>query len=364
MRGEIVYIAIHDLGAEIDLARIRTLYGAPVHPAPLVTRNPRPTYGVTRPPLESAPGVAPTLHRSPASTEVRLHAVGAVSVRIRVPFDVPDLATLHAWRADLHAQEPTLPALAALAIESIRPELAPGLIEPYDIRVDPEPYTVFVLTHGAPDARSMLDHARADIATLLEGEPHGTPLSSDTIDRALRHVVTYRNDDAAILGWDRALLVDPDSDHADHADVLDIIELANLELLELRAYDAYLDDRISRALTTLDTLWGPRGLFHSARAALRDITNDRIEFERLTDNLRDTHKLFGDWHLAKIHAALLDRFHVPAWQQSVDEKMATLKEMFLMAGEETNHRRGLVLETMIVLLFIIDIVYILSAAAH
>jgi hypothetical protein len=203
-------------------------------------------------------------------------------------------------------------------------------------------------------ADDLLGHRREELAALIAGEPPGS-LVPAVVESALKHTVRYYKQDAVVIGWDNALVVAPPGACED---VLDVMELANLELLELRTYDAYLDRRLDDSFAALDRLWAPGGLFRSARAALQDISELRVDFARMTDNLHDTGKLFGEWYVAKLHQNLRDSFHLSSWERAVAAKMDTLEDMFQLAEEEANHRRSLILEVLIVVLFILDLVMI------
>ncbi|MEA3203573.1 MAG: hypothetical protein QOI63_1248, partial [Thermoplasmata archaeon] len=103
-------------------------------------------------------------------------------------------------------------------------------------------------------------------------------------------------------------------------------------------------------------LWGRGGWLRSARSALQDISRVRAETTRLTDNLHDTGKIFGDWHTAQLHHRLQQRFHLASWERAVKAKMDALEDMFHLAQEESNHRRSLILEVLVVLLFVLDLI--------
>jgi hypothetical protein len=187
----------------------------------------------------------------------------------------------------------------------------------------------------------------------LTSDSIGQDLVPARLAAAHKHTMQYTPGDAVVLGWDHSVILD---EPGQYEDILDVMELANLELLEFRTYDAHLDLKLDQSFRAIDRLWGRGGLFRSARSALRDISQLRVEFARLTDNLHDTGKIFGDWYTAQLHQRLHDRFHLTSWERAVASKMATLEDMFHLAQEETNHRRSLVLEVMIVLLFILDLV--------
>ncbi len=67
-------------------------------------------------------------------------------------------------------------------------------------------------------------------------------------------------------------------------------------------------------------------------------------------------KFFGDWHLARVYEAIAARFHLADWHHTVDEKLKTLDDLYQLLKHDQDNRWMLILETTIVLLFIIDLV--------
>ena len=347
MKGEIVHMSLFDLGAELDVDRVGTMLGRHPEAAPLVSRSPTPDYAPVPRPREVRFGDA---QAAKAQVEVRIHFVGVAVVRIRIPFEVPDAAGLLGLPTSLQVRGLPLKDAARAWFEELRPDLLPAVIEPYPGLVEPETYTAFCVTDSSPEP--LLGPGRDTIAALIASEPPGT-LVPAIVEAALKHTLRYRKDDAVVIGWDHALVVSPPGRYED---VLDVMELANLELLEFRTYDDYLDRRLDESFAALDRLWAPGGLFRSARGALKDISELRVDFARLTDNLHDTGKLFGEWYVAKLHSHLRDAFHLASWERAVAAKMETLEDMFQLAEEEANHRRSLILEIMIVMLFVLDLI--------
>ena len=347
MKGEIVHMSLFDLGAELDVDRVATMLGRNPEAAPLVSRTPTPDYAPVPRPREVRFGDA---QAAKAQVEVRIHFVGVAVVRIRIPIEVQDMGELVAMHGGLRVRGLPLKEAARKWFEELRPDLEPAVIEPYPGLVEPETYTAFCVTDSPPEP--LLGRDRDTVAALIAGEEPGS-LVPAVVDAALKHTVRYYKDDAVVIGWDHALVVAP---AGRYEDVLDVMELANLELLEFRTYDDYLDRRLDESFAALDRLWAPGGLFRSARGALKDISELRVDFARLTDNLHDTGKLFGEWYVAKLHQHLRDAFHLSSWERAVAGKMETLEDMFQLAEEEANHRRSLTLEILIVMLFVLDLV--------
>jgi hypothetical protein len=140
-------------------------------------------------------------------------------------------------------------------------------------------------------------------------------------------------------------------------ETLYVMELANMQLTELEAYDKLLDEVIDRSYRDLErrgrrSRLAGRGRF-DALQRLREI---RIDLARLSDELSNITKFFGDWHLARVYEHLADRFHLADWHRTIDEKLRTMDDLYGLHKQDQMNRWMLVLEFTIVLLFIIDLV--------
>ena len=81
-----------------------------------------------------------------------------------------------------------------------------------------------------------------------------------------------------------------------------------------------------------------------------------MDMARLSDELSNITKFFGDWHLARIYQGLSARFHLGDWHRTIDEKLKTLDDLYQLLQSERNNRWMLTLEVLVVLLFVIDLV--------
>jgi len=81
-----------------------------------------------------------------------------------------------------------------------------------------------------------------------------------------------------------------------------------------------------------------------------------VDLARLTDELGNISKFFGDWHAARLYQGLSTRFHLHDWQRTIDHKLKTLGDIYQLLATDRMNRWMLVLEATIVLLFVIDIV--------
>lgn len=350
MRVELVHMRLHDLGAEVRLANVGKVLGHDAREAPFVASSAAPTYSGFPQPKEV---VFAWPARPDVQVEVRVHALGAVAVRFRWMVDVGHIRELREVAARVPPGMASIDAAAAELVTRIRGDLEAALHTPYVAQVAPEQYLAYCLRTGEEEISRLLGDERGWIAALVGDEATPTRLPS-RLEAAFRHHMQYDERHAVIPGWDHAVVLASDG----YEDVLDVMELCNLELLEFRTYDAYLDARLEEAMLRVDRLWGPGGWLRSARSALQDISKVRAEITRLTDNLHDTGKIFGDWFTAQLHQRMQARFHLGSWEKVVESKMDALEDMFHLAQEEANHRRSLILEGLVILLFVLDLAII------
>ncbi|MEK6976498.1 MAG: hypothetical protein AABY18_09175 [Candidatus Thermoplasmatota archaeon] len=354
MRVELVVMRLFDVGAEVDLRAVRTLAGLAPNPAPLEAKSALPRSTAFPRPLEAVLAV-PQASLVGTKVEVRLHALGVLALRYRAIVEAPAIAGLDAILHGLLIGGDSVDAAAERMAKQVRLEISAALRDPYEPRIGFEAYNVYCAHLGPGDVPRVLA-GDADAIAQLISDSAGQPLVPARRAAAAKHTMQYTPGDAVVVGWDHAVILD---EPGEYEDVLDVMELANVELLEFRTYDDYLDRRLESSFDALDRLWRPGGLFRSARAALQDISRLRVEVARLTDNLHDTGKVFGDWYTAQLHRRLHERFHLASWERAVAAKMDTLEDMFHLAQEEANHRRSLALEIAIILLFVLDLAILL-----
>jgi hypothetical protein len=110
------------------------------------------------------------------------------------------------------------------------------------------------------------------------------------------------------------------------------MELANVQLAELEAYDRILDDAVEKSYRDISARrW--RGW--QATGVQRELREIRVDLARLSDELSNITKFFGDWHLARIYQAVSTRFHLSDWHRTIDEKLKTMDIQLLL---EQNNR--------------------------
>lgn len=357
-RGEVVYIYAFDIAYGMSREPLGTLLGQPVTEFSIDAskRSPR-QLSFYRPQMVSLPSVERTGPRGPVKIErtLKLLPVGAISITVRVPFEVAQICDLVDYHDLTFADGTALLDEVTRLAENAVTELGSYLIRPLPKLATEEAYTVFcIATPHTGEAGACLNAGewlhthRREVAALLTQESEGGHLSKQESDESTSLHLSYYDHDIIVMDWDAALLMD---EPANFAESLYIMELANLQLAELEAYDRILDDSIEGAYR--DLRLRP---IRNKRGVLGELREIRIDLTRLNDELLNITKFFGDWHLARIYQALTSRFHLADWHRTVAEKLKTLDDLYELLNQDRMNRWMLTLEVTIVLLFVIDLV--------
>ena len=322
-RGEVVYIYAFDVAYEMTRQPVRELLGQPV--AQFVVdaskRSPRQLF-FYRPQMVRLPPLERIGPHGPVRVErvIKLLPVGAISISVRVPFEVersrgPGRLSRSAIQQRL-AERGSAPAGrrgAARIGAALHPAGAParrgrslhGVL--HRIAAD-EPKKARRVS-----AETWWRANRRAVASLLTQEPDLDHLSKQEADESTGRFLSYYEHDLVVVDWDAALIID---EPQNFDETLYVMELANLQLAELEAYDRILDDSLERAYRDL------RSRPTRGRAGmLRELREIRIDLARFSDELSNITKFFGDWHLARIYENISARFHLGDWHRTIDKKL-------------------------------------------
>ncbi len=371
--GHVTYIFAYDIAYEMARTPLQTLLGQPVAQFQIDSnkRAPRQLF-FYRPQMVRLPPLERIGPQGPVRIErqVKLFSVGAISISVRVPFEVNSITELVRFH-DLRFNDGTTIHDDVLTIaEDVRRELAPRLTRPVDRLSDEEAYTVFCITSPLDTSEGKhvatedwLDANRRQVAALLTEEDEQDHLSGQESDESTSRYLSYYDHDMVVVDWDAALIID-EPRYID--EMVYLMELANLQLAELEAYDRILDNVVDRSYRDLSSNNTIRGLRHWTRGGgvktLKDLREIRIDLARMSDELSNITKFFGDWHLARIYQAVSSRFHLPEWHKTIDEKLKTLDDLYQLLQSDRNNRYLLILELTMCLLFVIDVILLIRGA--
>ncbi len=362
-KGEVIYIYAFDIAYDMKRERLQTLLGQPVSNYSIgpSKRSPKQvlfyrTQMVILPTeqRQSMYGTVTILKR------IKLFNIGAISIQVRVPFTVSrveDLVAYHELKFDGTSLADEIYELA----ESVKNELGPYCIRPVQRISQSEHYTVFcfyetpeTMAHTMPKTEDWLKTNRRQVAALLTEEPNAANLSEQEVNESTDQYLAYYKDDLVVVDWDAALII---AKPGSFDDVLHIMELASVQLVEVAAYDRILDGSLETAYRDL-VQWHLR-IRRETQQNLREI---RIDMARLNDELSNITKFFGDWYLAKIYQQISSRFHLTDWHKIIQDKLKTLGDLYNLIQQDWVNFWMVILETTIVLLFIIDLIILLMGS--
>ncbi len=360
-KGKVVYIFSFDLAYDMLDELPPTLLGQELrqYVALADKRSPREVL-FFRPQMVTLPPVKRTLPSGPVDVvfTVKIFPVGSISIAAHVPFQVADLDELVGYH-DLAFAEGSLQSEVSRLAQAVRDELAPYCIRPVAQLKDEEAYTIFcihaplVTTAGNTlSGETWLRDRLPFVAALLTQEPNPRSLSVQEAHESTGKYLSYYEHDLAVIDWDAAVLLDTPEYFEDP---LHIMELANVQLVELEAFDRTLDAAMTgsyRDLTAKRRIRRRKGVLESLRTL-------RVDLTRLSDEMTNSTKFLGDWHLARIYQLVAARFHLSEWEHMIDEKLRTLDSLYQLLKQDQLNWWMMVLEIMIVLLFIIDLVVLL-----
>lgn len=361
--GQVVYIYSYDLAYDMTDQPIERLLGQPTRqfaagpfkPGPREVLFYRPQMVTLPPVVKTGPHGPVTITRS-----VKIFPLGAISVAVSVPFQVQHSGELIAYH-DLAFADGSLHDQVMELAQNARKELEPYCVRQPTQLKDEEAYTVFCINApllddaGEPlNAEDWLTTHRRQVAALLTQEMDAAHLSDQESVESTAKYLSYYQQDMAVIDWDAAILIDRPENFDE---VLHIIELANVQLIELEAYDRTMDDVLQGSYRDL----AKRRLTRRSNV-LSSLREMRLDMARLSDELFNTTKFFGDWHLARVYQSLSARFHLDDWQRVIENKLKTLDSLYQILKQDQLNYLMLVLEITIVLLFIIDLVLLLIPA--
>jgi hypothetical protein len=316
MKGEVVYYRLFDLGAAIDLDEVQRRVDMPFLSGRPVSERAAPKYARLGQPLlvyVDQRDVNTSLGPLTLTIAVKLFGVGALSVVLRTPFEATSLRELRPFgtlRVRSGEKEESLDEYCGRIAERIQEDLVPYMHDSYEIKVDPEPYTVYCITVSEHPVRNFLNGWRRDVTALLASDPRPDDISDEEVEDTWKNWLSYYQDDLVVVEWDAALVIEPT---ASYEDTLGVFEIANLQLLELRTYDAYLDKIIDKAYDDLEDLFGRPRLFRTGGGEVQELAELRMDLSEATFQVDNISKLWGDWFLGKVYRSAAKKFELESW---------------------------------------------------
>jgi len=345
-RPQIAVYRLVDLAEEVDLSQLAL-------ERLRLFRARRGAVKFERPPATVDLGTA-TIEGRSGSLSARIYDFGVAVLRWRT-----ELGDRLSWEelqteADRLIGSEAAEALFAKELERLEVMVAPALlgsVEPVEERLTEE----FAVVHVASvDLEGPLVGLveQPEVVELVLGER--TEFTASVRRELEQYAFGYSQQDLAVLGFDRVLIVDPEGIW----DVADLVELAHAELIELGYYDRmlrreleHLPGLLARRPGMLTSLVGRRHarLLHRLMVRHAEITEVR---SRLLGALTITEDLF----YAKVYRRAMALYGTTELAETMETRLRVLTDVVSMVNGEMNARRAEVLELGILILVFLEVV--------
>lgn len=295
------------------------------------------------------PGIADPVR---ATCSARLFDFGAVSVQYEIAIAPGTTFAELTPMCDALYDSPVLDAHGAEHRAEVMKLLGAALEKAHDWR-EAESYTVVFVEELAGAVEGL---AKSEtVAKLLLGETSDKPLAAYARDDVLKNAFSYLADDLVIIDWNSALVVEPNGSRV----VPHVLELATCQLLEFRYYDRLLERELAKVYDDVEK--SPRILRSPFNRLSRDVLRRFMELTEFTERVDNAIKSVGDFYLARVYLAALNRFRVPDWRESVESKLRLVGRAYELLKGEVEVSRNQILEITVIVLILIEV---LQALRH
>ena len=347
---------LYDVAEAFDLDKLRALIGPRGGPAPRPFPRRTPDYVRFEqvPIVEHAePFKLSTGEEVPCS--LKYYAFAVVVVELEIPFEC-DWAGLVS-RAARWVDAPDLEPIARDAVRRHLETLRPAVIRPNPATEWlQEDYAVINVTRigpagcAQPAAPELLEQHGQEIMQVLRGDPQS--LIAKPTEEAQQASLSYSECDLVVVGASAALVYDGSEDAAATNQVL---EYAKTQLLEFRYYDALMTKLLSDVYRTLDAKRNALTSRWSLPRDARRVNTIRLDVMELTERIDNAIKFVSDMYYARLYRLAAARMGVNDYRALVDEKLATVGQLYGFMVDQFNESRSFVLEVVVTILALGDI---------
>jgi hypothetical protein len=287
--------------------------------------------------------------------EIKYYDYGVVSVVYQLTFSgdwqsLVHLASRWVWDVDFAARvEPVV----RQRLNNIVARNPAALIKPYS-RWLSEDYFIFHVRDesGSQSAADLTRDHGLEIAQIVRGDR--LRLSTGECTEVLQSRISYYDSDLAVIGWNAAFLYDS---NAGAETAIQLLEYANSQLLEFRHYDELLTGILDNVYDSLEKKRGMLVRWRMARSATR-LHTVLLEIGELTERADNSIKFLSDMFAARLYRLAAAKVGVPDYKDLVAQKLKTAEDLYHDMIEQFNQARGFFLETVVVLILLIELIYL------
>ncbi|MEN6308060.1 MAG: hypothetical protein ABFD91_09925, partial [Anaerohalosphaeraceae bacterium] len=211
--GRAVYIYAYDIAYEIKLEQVGFLLSKPLQEYAIgpSKRSPK-YYFFYRPKFCRLSDERCLLQGWPVTLhwDVKVFAVGAVSIEVSLPFEGVSLQEMVGYHDPIFDDNMSLEMKVRKQAELILAELRPMCVNPLEAIGQSEAYTVFCLNRLTDNRKAevwLKDNTRA-VAALLVEENDPEMLSDQEAAETVSRYASYYEKDMVVVDWDAALVID------------------------------------------------------------------------------------------------------------------------------------------------------------
>ena len=283
--------------------------------------------------------------------QIKYFDYGVVSAMVQIAFsgdwqNLMNLAGRWVWDVDIAAHVEPI----------VRRHLernAAALVKPYP-RWLSEDFLIFHVRSGE-EALSAADLTRdhgPEIAQIVRGDRQR--LSPGECAEVLQSRISYYEGDLAVIGWNAAFLYDTS---AGAETAIQLLEYANSQLLEFRHYDELLSGILGNVYNMLEEKSGPLARWRLARSATR-LRTVLLDISELTERADNSIKFLSDMFAARLYRLASAKVGVPDYKDLVAQKLKTAEGLYHDMIDQFNQARGFFLETLVVLILLVELIYL------
>jgi hypothetical protein len=291
----------------------------------------------------------PALGNVKATSKASVFDFGAVSVALSIPFTL-SAAALSGLAGQLTEPNQFMRSARA-ASEQLHGHLLPAIKKPEWSDLNEE-YLVFQLMPGelGPAEPLLSDGAGKWLAGVTLLDP--SPLSGETIAKALKEHLSYSPNDLFVPNQAAAVVVDRECEQT-----LEAIEFANAQLLKFRHVDYHLDKSLDSSQTFFrPSIWGRLPFWSNPARSLRALGELKVEATKLFERTGTDLKLLGDQYLAEVHRSVAGRFHLQGWEESIRRKLEMIEGIYHVLSDQADTYRSEFMEIVVIVLIVLELV--------
>jgi hypothetical protein len=229
----------------------------------------------------------------------------------------------------------------------------PALVKPYGNWLN-EDYFIFFMREidGNPSGSQLLSSCGQQISQVVRGE--NLVLSDDERREVIQSAMSYYPNDLAVLGWNAAFVYDS---AAGSETTMQLLEYANSQLLEFRHYDDLLTRELAAVYDSLERNSNFIRRWRLPREASR-LQTVLLDVTELTERADNAIKFLSDMFSARLYRLAANKVGVPDYKSLAKEKLRTAEDLYRFLIDEFHQSRTFWLESMVVLILLIELVYV------